>query len=200
MGARSTCRASWTTPNDTTYAPESTVTTDGGLQFLQGIALSTGGGTVATPKMLDVGGTNMTVDTPTIGAPTAGTTCPPTITSSTSSANWGFSFSPRQLITLSNGTQAYIPSDQTVLLGYDVAANTTFTVPVSGATQFTGGALLDGTKVYVGGSDNAVHVIDTATKLQSTTVAISFTTTATGAVVCNNNAICKPDLVVVQPK
>ena len=192
LGARSTCR------NDSTYAPESTVSTDSGLQFVRGVTLSSG--TNAIPKMLDVGGTNITVDTPTIAAPPAGVSCPPSITSSTSSANWGSSFTPHELITLSTGTQAYIPSDQTVLLGYDVVAGTTFTVPVSGVAQYTGGATLDGTKVYVGGTDNALHVIDTATKLQSTTVPITFNTSATSAVICNNNAICKPDLVTVQPK
>jgi YVTN family beta-propeller protein len=192
MGARATCR------NDSTYAPESVVSTDSGLQFVRGVTLA--GAISATVKMLDVGGTKMTADTPAITPPTAGSDCPPGITSSAVSADWSglgiASFTPRQLITLSTGKQAYVPSDQTVLLGYDVAANTTFTVAVGGASQFTGGALLDGTKVYVGGSDNAVHVIDTATKLQTATVPITFG----GTTACDNAAICKPDLVAVQPK
>jgi hypothetical protein len=191
LGARSTCR------NDSTYAPEGGITTDTGLQFLAGVYLASG--TSNTLKMLDVGGTKMSVDTPTIAAPPAGQSCPPTITSSSSSADWTgsgiASFTPRQLIALNNGTQAYVLSDQTVLLGYDVVGNTTFTVPVSSATQFTGGALLSGAKLYFGGSDGVVHVIDTATKLQTTTIPINFT----GTVACAGT-VCKPDLVVVQPK
>ena len=196
LGARATCR------NDSTYAPEATVATDTGLQFVRGVTLSSA--TAAVAKMLDVGGTKMTVDTPTIGPPAATTACPPTIATSTATANWGglgiAAFTPRQLIALNKGTQAYVTSDQTVLLGYDTAANTTFTVPVGGASQYTGGALLDSSKVYVGASDNAVHIIDTATRLQTATVPIAFTTTATGATPCNNATICQPHLVVVQPK
>jgi YVTN family beta-propeller protein len=203
LGARSTCRTPLTTPNDSTYAPEATVSTDTGLQFTGGAALISGG-TTAVPKMLDVGGTKMTVDTPTLSPPAPTTDCPPGIVSSAASADWTgsgiASFTPRQLIVLANGTQAYVTSNQAVLLGYDVAANTTFTVPVGGAAQFTGGALLDGTKVYVGATDGSVHVIDTATRLQSASVPISFSTSVSGATVCDNAAICKPDLVVVQPR
>ncbi|MDP9268714.1 MAG: Ig-like domain-containing protein, partial [Acidobacteriota bacterium] len=188
LGARATCR------NDSTYAPEATLTTDGGLQFVRGVTLVSG--LAAVPKMLDVGGVSMTVDTPTIGAPAATTDCPPSIAIGPASANWGgfgiAAFAPRQLITLSNGTQAYVTSDQAVLLGYDVVGNTTFTVPVGGVSQFTGGALPDSSKVYVGASDGAVHVIDTATRLQTATVPINFT----GATACAG-AVCAPDLVVV---
>jgi hypothetical protein len=197
MGARATCR------NDSTYAPEATVVTDTGLQFVKGVSLISGG-TTAVPMMLDVGSTQIVADSPTLTAPAAGTDCPPTIATNPVAANWSgsgiASFTPRQLITLSNGTQAYVTSNRSVLLGYDVTANTTFTVPVSGVDQFTGGATLDGTKVYVGASDTSVHVIDTATKLQSATIPINFNTTATGATVCNNTTVCQPDLVVVQPK
>lgn len=198
MGARSTCRTPTSVPNDTTYAPEATISTDTGTQFVRGVTLSSG--TAATAKMLNVGGTKMTVDTPVITPPVAPSDCPPNIVSNVTSADWsGFSiasFTPRQLITLNTGKQAYVTSDQNVLLGYDVAGNTTFTVAVGGATQFTGGALLDATKVYVGASDNAVHVIDTATKLQTTSIPITFS----GTTACTSAAICQPDLVVVQPK
>ena len=95
---------------------------------------------------------------------------------------------------LPNGAQAYVTSDQVVLLGYDVASNTTFTVPVSGASTFTGGALSDSTKLYVGGSDGAVHVIDTATGLQSATIPITFN----GSTSCAGTT-CHPDLVAVRP-
>jgi hypothetical protein len=191
MGARSTCR------NDSNYAPEGTVTTDTGKQFIAGVALVSG--TSTAWKQLNVGGTKMTVDTPTITAPPANQMCPPGITDSAASADWTgsgiASFTPSQLIILPNGSQAYVLSDQSVLLGYDIAANTTFTVPVGGASQFTGGVLLSSGKVYFGGSDGTVHVIDTATKLQTSTITINFN----GTVACAGT-VCKPDLVVVQPR
>jgi trimeric autotransporter adhesin len=192
LGARATCR------NDATYAPESTISTDTGLQFLRGV-MTVAGGTTAVPKMLDVGGTKMTVDTPTLTDPAAGTSCPPGIASNATSADWSGlgvgAFTPRQLIALNTGAKAFVTSDQALLLGYDVAANTTFTVATSGASLFTGGATLDGSKVYAGGSDGAVHVIDTATNLQTATIAITFSGTTTCA-----GTVCRPDLVVVQPR
>lgn len=185
LDARATCR------NDSTYAPDSSIASDAGLQFAQGVALNTG--TAAVAKMLDVGGANMTVDTPTISAPAA-SICPPGITSSSSSANWGVGFTPRQLIALPSGTKAYVTSDYTALLAYDVAGNTAYTVAVGGADTFTGGALTDGTKVYVGGSDGAVHVIDTATDLQTALIPITFNGTTTCA-----GTVCRPNLVTVRP-
>lgn len=190
LDARATCR------NDSTYAPESSLTSDSGEQHAAPFALSNG--TSLTAGVLDVGDSLLTVDTPTVSAPAGSNPCPPGITSSGSSADWTGSgiaaFDPSQLIVLPNGAKAYVTSDQAVLLGYDVASNTTFTVPVSGASTFTGGALSDSTKLYVGGSDGAVHVIDTATGLQSATIPITFN----GSTSCAGTT-CHPDLVAVRP-
>ena len=185
LDARATCR------NDSTYAPEGGVTSEAGQQLLRGISLNTG--TAASVKMLDAGPTQMTVDTPTIAAPAAGI-CPPGITSSASSAGWGVTLVPRQLIALPNGTKAYLTSDQTALYAYNVGGNSTYSIPTGGAATFTGGALTDGTKVYVGGSDGAVHVIDTATDLQGALIPINFNGTTACA-----GTVCHPDLVVVRP-
>jgi hypothetical protein len=48
----------------------------------------------------------------------------------------------------------------------------------------TGGTTLDSTKLYVGGSDNAVHRIDVASGTDAQQITVSFT----------------PDLVAVRPK
>jgi hypothetical protein len=175
VAARSTCR------NDSTWAPEDSVATGSSPDLI--VSASTG-------ALLAVEGGSSEMDqvTPTITAPAAGTSCPPTLADALASADWtGFgiaSFTPRQIIVTPDGAKAYVTSDQTVLLGYDVAANTTFTVATSGGTTtFNGGALISSTKVYVGGSDNQVHVIDVATSTESATVSLSFT----------------PNLVAVRP-
>lgn len=174
VAARDTCR------NDTTWAPEDSVPTGASPDLIA---------SASTGDLLAVEGASSEMDkiTPAIGAPPAGTSCPPSLSDSLVTADWTglgiASFTPRQLFVTPNGAKAYITSDQTVLLGYDVAGNTTFTVAVGGANTFTGGALIDSTKVYVGGSDSAVHVIDVATGTQSATISLSFV----------------PDLVAVRP-
>jgi hypothetical protein len=170
VAARDTCR------NDTTWAPEDTVGTGAAPDLIA---------SASTGELLAVEGAASEIDkiTPTLGAPPAGTSCPPSLSNALVSANFGVgAFTPRQIIVTPDGSKAYITSDQTALLGYNVASNTTFTVAV-GADTFTGGALLDSTKVYVGGSDSAVHVIDVASGTQSASISLSFV----------------PDLVAVRP-
>jgi hypothetical protein len=170
VAARDTCR------NDSTWAPEDVVGTGAAPDL---IASASNG------SLLAVEGASSEIDkiTPTIGAPPAGTSCPPSVSNALASASFGVgAFTPRQIIVTPDGSKAFITSDNNSLLGYDVAANTTFTVALSTDT-FNGGALIDSTKVYVGGSDSAVHVIDVATGTQSASISLSFV----------------PDLVAVRP-
>jgi hypothetical protein len=176
VAARSTCR------NDSTWAPEASVATSASPDLIT---------SASTGNLLAVEGGLSTMNkvTPTITAPGAGN-CPPTLSDSLVSKDWNAgccsiaSFTARQIIATPDGSEAFITSDQTVLLGYNIGADTTFSVATSGgASTFTGGALLDSTKVYVGGSDNKVHIIDVAGRTESGTVSLSFT----------------PDLVAVRP-
>ena len=162
VAARATCR------NDSTWAPEDSVATGSSPDLIA---------STSTGSLLAVEGASSEMDkiTPTIGAPAAGS-CPPTVSDALASAGFGVgAFTPRQIIVTRDGSKAYVTSNQTVLLGYNVAGNTTFTVAVGGATTFTGGALLDSTKLYVGGSDNAVHIIDVASGTQTGSVSLGFT-------------------------
>jgi hypothetical protein len=167
VAARSTCR------NDSTWAPEDVVGTTATPDLIA---------SASTGDLLAAEGSTSTMDkiTPTITAPGVGS-CPPTLVDALAAANWNggccaiASFTPRQIIVTPDGAKAYVTSDQTVLLGYNVAANTTFSVAIGGASTFTGGALIDSTKVYVGGSDNKVHVIDVAGGTESATVTLTIT-------------------------
>jgi hypothetical protein len=70
---------------------------------------------------------------------------------------------PRQLIVLPDGSKAYVTSDQGQLQVYDITHDSMSTISLNGgASAYTGGALLDASKVYVGGSDSKIHVIDVA--------------------------------------
>jgi hypothetical protein len=129
------------------------------------------------------------VDSPGIDVITVNTTragCPPPLSDTLASVNFGAgSFTARQLIVLPDGSKAFVTSDQGKLLGFTTATSAPFTIPlVGGANAFTGGTTLDGTKLYVGGSDNTVHRIDVASNTDAQQIGVSF----------------KPDLVAVRPK
>jgi hypothetical protein len=115
--------------------------------------------------------------------------CPPsgTLLAPTSKDFQQGSFSPRQLIVLSDARKAYVISDKPELLVYDVKNAAPSTLALAGnATPLSGGALLDATKLYVGGSDNSVHIIDTAAGSDIQQISVSTLGFA-------------PDLVAVKP-
>lgn len=112
--------------------------------------------------------------------------CPPAVTESLTSVDFGQgAYNARQLIMLPNGAKAYITSNLGTLLAYDIAGGTASSISLAGgASAFTGGATLDSTRLYVGGSDNKVHRIDVASGTDAQQIDLSFT----------------PDLVAVRPK
>jgi hypothetical protein len=140
----------------------------------------------------------LAVDSPGIDdvtvVPTFSGPCPYSLSSVVTSTDFGQgAFTARQLIILPDGSRAYVTSDLTSLLVYDVAGQTVAAIPLAnGATAFTGGSTLTSSQVYVGGSDNAVHRIDVATGvdvqqipvLNGDSPAVAFT----------------PDLVGVRPR
>jgi hypothetical protein len=139
--------------------------------------------------------TVLAVDSPFIDVIKVTTTrvgCPPPLSDTQTSVNIGVGpFTARQLIVLSDGSKAFVTSNLGQLLGLTTATATPFAIPLAGgANAFTGGATLDGAKLYVGGSDKFVHRIDVAGGSDAQQIgpsagtAFSFT----------------PDLVAVRPK
>ena len=137
-------------------------------------------------------GTVLAVDSPGIDVIKVTTTrvgCPPPLSDTLTSVNLGVGpFTARQLIMLSDGSKAFVTSNLGQLLGLTTATATPFAIPLAGgANAFTGGATLDGAKLYVGGSDKFIHRIDVAGTTDAQQIpgtALSFT----------------PDLVAVRPK
>lgn len=133
-------------------------------------------------KVLAVDSPGIDVITPTTSL--AG--CPPPLSNTVSSVDLGAgAFTPRQIIVLADGSRAYVTSNLGQLLGLTVSGSARFGIALAnGAAAFTGGSTLDSKMVYVGGSDNNVHRIDTSAGTDAQQISVSFT----------------PNLVAVKPK
>lgn len=112
--------------------------------------------------------------------------CPPALSATVSSVNFGQgAFTPNQMIVTSDGSKAYIVSNLPSVLVYDINAGTTSVIPLAnGASGLSISATLDGTQIYVGGSDNNVHRIDPVAGTDAQQISVSFT----------------PNLIAVRPK
>jgi hypothetical protein len=106
----------------------------------------------------------------------------------------------------SDGGTVYIVTSNGVL-GYNTNGGTISAVGLLGGFGVVAGALTtDGTALYAGGTDIALHRINLATNTDDVQVPVSYTTTTqpitttplcelqTGAAIT-----CNPDLVVVKP-
>jgi DNA-binding beta-propeller fold protein YncE len=89
------------------------------------------------------------------------------------------------MVVTTDGAKAYIVSNLPSVLVYNVTTGATSTIPLAnGASGLSASATLDGTQLYVGGSDNNVHRIDTTAGTDAQQIPVGFT----------------PDLVAVRPK
>jgi hypothetical protein len=151
--------------------------------------------TVPTPAVpslvasLPNAGAVLAVESPAIDVVTPATSlsgCPPPLSDTLNRVDLGAgAFTARQLIVLTDGSKAYVTSNLGELLGLITSGATPFVVALAnGANAFTGGSTLDSKTLYVGGSDNNVHRIDTAAGTDAQQISVSFT----------------PDLVAVKPK
>lgn len=113
----------------------------------------------------------MALNTTNVGCP------PPLVDLTPTSVNFGLgTFTSQQLVVLPNSSKAYIVTNLPRLLAYDLVANTASTIALANAAQpLNAGFTLDSSTLYVGGSDNAVHVINTSTGTDGGQVALSFT-------------------------
>ena len=125
--------------------------------------------------------TGLDVITPT--STMAGT--PPTVTDTLARVPFGATVAPRKIIVTPDSAHAVIVTDQNQLIVYTAATGTLSTIPIAnGATCFSGGTNTDGSRLWLGCSDNAVHRFDFSTMTDAAQIAVPFT----------------PDLVAVAPK
>ena len=119
--------------------------------------------------------------------------CPIVTQSTLTSFNMGAgSFNARQLLFSTDSSRAWIISDLTRLIYFNLQSSTPGVIPYTGgATAYTGGITLDGSQVYVGANDFMVHRIDVAAGADVQQIAV-------GLKDANGNPAV-PDLVTVQP-
>jgi len=137
------------------------------------------------------------IDSPSIDIVATGSIgpgCPPLpqSTVNTYPLNSG-NLNPRQVLFSSDSSRAWIISDLTSVIGFNLSTLTPTTISLAnGAQAYSGGITNDGSKIYLGASDNKVHVLDTASGADTAQIAVGLTD-------ANSNAVA-PNLVIVLPK
>jgi hypothetical protein len=112
--------------------------------------------------------------------------CVPSLTDPLNTVDLGQgAFNARQVIASTKGDRLYFITGGNNVVLYDKASNVGSAISLaSSANALSAGLTADGNKLYVGGSDNMIHRIDTTTKADAGQISLSFT----------------PDLVAVRPK
>jgi hypothetical protein len=147
-------------------------------------ALPNGTGAVAIdPPSIDV------ISTPS----TLSTGCPVTTQSTINGYNLGIgSFTPVQLLVNTNSSFAWILSNLSTIVGFNLSSLSPSTLAlVGGATPLAGGLTLDGLQLWVGASDNTVHRVDTQPPTDVTQVQVNLKD--------GNGNITPPNLISVLP-
>ncbi len=150
--------------------------------FIQRLPNGTGAVAVDAPK-IDV-----------ITTPQPGGACPTVASSTLASYDLGAgSFNPQQLLVSFDSSRAWIITDQSSVLTFDLTTNTPTAIPLAGATiALNEGLTLDSSQLYVGTIDGSVHRIDLSTLSDAQQI-------VPGLFDANNTAVA-PDLVAVLPK
>lgn len=135
-------------------------------------------------------------DSPSVDVVTTGTIgpgCPPAPPSTVNSYNLNAgSFNARQFLFATDSSKVWMISDLTSVIGFNLSTLAPTTIPLAnGAQAYNGGITVDGATIYVGASDNTVHVLNTSSSADTAQVAVALKDA--------NSNIVAPNLVVVLP-
>ena len=147
-------------------------------------ALPNGSGAVAVdPPSIDVVSTPSTLN--------AG--CPVTTLSTINGYDLGAgSFTPAQLLVSANSSSAFILSNLSSVITFNLANLAPSTIPLAGgAVPLYGGLTIDGKQLWVGASDNNVHRVNTSPPQDVIQVAVNLKDA--------NGNVTPPNLVSVVP-
>jgi hypothetical protein len=103
------------------------------------------------------------------------------------------SFTPSQLLVSPDSSTAWVMSSSVPsVVRFDLATSTPSTIGIAGGAMPNSGSLsLDGTQLWVGASDNAMHRVDTVFSVDAAQVAVNLTDA--------NGNVTPPNLVSVLP-
>jgi hypothetical protein len=137
------------------------------------------------------------VDVPSIDVittPQPSGACPAVASSSLASHDLGAgSFTPAHLLVSFDSSRAWIITDQSSVLTYNLSSNTPNSVPLQGATvALSGGLTFDSSQLYVGTIDGSVHRIALSSLSDEQQIGVGLKDS-------NSNPVA-PDLVAVLPK
>ena len=120
--------------------------------------------------------------------------CPPTALSTMNSYNLGYgNFTANQLFISPDSSRAWVLSNLNSVIGLNITSLTPFSISLANSAQpTTGGIMIDGSLVYVGGSDNNVHSINVSNNSDSAQIAPGLKD--------SNGNVVPPNLVLVLPK
>jgi hypothetical protein len=136
------------------------------------------------------------VDAPSVDVVTTGTIntgCPANPQNSVNTYDLGAGdFNARQIFFSLDSSRAWILTDQSSVISFNLSALSPTLIPLVNNTQaYSGGITMDGSKVYVGAKDNNVHMLDVSSSADSAQIAV-------GLKDANSNPVA-PNLVVVLP-
>jgi hypothetical protein len=139
-----------------------------------------------------------------VTAPNPGTICPfPVTTANSTFVNIGQgAFTPLKLIVASDNSKAYIlASNLGSVFVFDLGVNTVTALPLTGNPVPLDASLTsDGTTLYVGANDGAIHVVSTVSGGDLQQITFTNNNSSNKTSLCSNiPQTCNPDLVVVQP-
>lgn len=135
----------------------------------------------------------------------AGASCPYSVTTSMTPINLGQgNFTPIQMIVTSDSTKAYIlTSNLGSVFIYNFGVNTVTAIPLAGSPAPISGSLsADGSQLYVGATDGAVHALSTISDIDMGQITFPPNTnnnTNTNVLCTNIPGNCPPDLIAFQP-
>jgi hypothetical protein len=132
------------------------------------------------------------------------TTCPfPVMTANSTFVNIGQGdFTPLKLIVASDNSKAYIlASNLGSVFVFDLGVNTVTALPLTGNPVPLDASLTsDGTTLYVGANDGAIHVVSTVSGGDLQQITFTNNNSSNKTSLCSNiPQTCNPDLVVMQP-
>jgi hypothetical protein len=142
--------------------------------------------------------------TSTLQPPTAPATCPFQLpTPAPTLVNLGeANFTPLKMIITPDSSRAYIfAKDRGSVLVYNFGVNTVGAIPLTNSPAPVSASLSsDGSQLYVGGSDGAVHALSTAASVDLAQITFPPNNGTNNNALCTNvTGNCLPDLIAFQP-